>query len=336
MSKTIIEGTPTTPVALQPTWRDWLRYYKTTLTVLVVSIVIYLATLLVIPGFATLSHFLYSLQLAGFLGIVAAGEAIVILTSGIDLSIAYIISGVAILVSSLLAQGHLPIPVIIVIGLIVAAVIGAINGIGVAVFRIPSLVMTLAVGSIIEGIQLIATGGSPKSGSPALLVAIANKNLGQGLTGTVIVWFIVVIVIIWLLNLTRAGRQLYAVGTNERVAQLSGVSVVRVTILAYIISGLTAGIAGCLLLGYTGISISTMGESYLLPAVAAVVLGGASILGGKGGAVGTALGAFLLTVVVSLLTVIQLSPADRETLQGVILLVVVILYNLRSAFSTHH
>ena len=332
MSKKINEGAPAT---LQPTGRDWLRFYKTTLTILVGNILIYVATLLVVHGFATVSHLFYILQLAGFLGIVAAGEAVVVLTSGIDLSVAYVISGVAILISSLMAQGGLPAPLVILIGLLVGAAIGAINGIGVAIFKVPSLVMTLAVGSIVEGIQLITTGGSPKSGSPDLLVAIANRNLGLGLTGTVIVWVVVILGVAWLLNSMRAGRQLYAIGTNMRVAHLSGVPVTRITILAYIISGLTAAITGCLLLGYTGISISTMGQTYLLPAVAAVVLGGASILGGKGGALGTALGAFLLTVIISFLTVIQMSPADRETLQGVILLIVMILYNLRSAFAKH-
>ncbi|HEY4385536.1 MAG TPA: ABC transporter permease, partial [Ktedonobacteraceae bacterium] len=279
MSKTITNESA--PATLQPTGRDWLRFYRTTLTILVGNILIYAVTLLIVPGFATVSHLFYILQLAGFLGIVAAGEAVVILTSGIDLSIANVIAGTAILISSLLAQGSLPAPLVILIGLAVAAGIGAVNGIGVAIFKIPSLVMTLAVGSIVEGIQLITTGGSPKSGSPDLLVAIANKNMGLGLTGTVIVWGIVIIAMAWLFNSTRAGRHLYAIGTNVRVAHLSGVPVKRVTILAYVISGLTAGITGCLLLGYTGISISTMGDTYLLPAVAAVVLGGASILGGK-------------------------------------------------------
>jgi ribose transport system permease protein len=286
--------------------------------------------MVLIPGFASLSHLLYTMQLAGFLGIAAAGEFLVILTAGIDLSIASVISAIAILVSTMFAQSNLPLPVVIGIGLLVAAAIGTINGIGVAVFKIPPLVMTLAVGSIVEGVQLVVTNGSPNSGTSALLTAIANKNLGSGLTGTVIVWLLVLGSVAWLLNSTRSGRYFYAIGTNMKVASLSGVPVRRATILAYLLSGLLAGVTGCLLLGYTGIAISTMGDAYMLPTIAAVVLGGASILGGKGGSVGTALGAFLFTVVAGLLTVVQISAADREILEGVILLVVVVLYNLRA------
>lgn len=313
-----------------PTLRDWVRHYGTTLGVLAATMVVYGSTMVLIGGFATLPHLLYTMQLAAFLGVAAVGEFIVILTGGIDLSTANVISATAILLSTLFALTTLPMPLIIVIGLLVAAAIGAINGIGVALFKIPPLVMTLAVGGIVQGVQLVATSGSPRSGTSPILAAIVNKNLWNGLTGTVLVWLFIIIAIALFLHTTRWGRYLYAIGTNVKVAQLSGVPVVKVTILAYILSGLMAGLAGCLLLGYTGIAISTMGDAYLLPAIAAVVLGGASILGGRGGSLGTALGAFLFTVVIGLLRVLQLEEADRQILQGAILLIVVIVYNLRA------
>lgn len=122
--------------------------------------------------------------------------------------------------------------------------------------------------------------------------------------------------------------------TREKVARLTGVPVKGITVVAYMLSGLCAGLTGTLLLGYTGIAVSTMGDAYQLPAIAAVVLGGASILGGKGNVIGTALGAFLFTVVISLLTVVHIGEADRLMLQGAILLGVVVLYNLQS-FARH-
>ncbi len=322
------------PVTSRPTWRDWIRVNQTTFGVFVVAALVYVVTLAVVPGFISLNHFFYTLQLAGFLGIVATGEAIVILTSGIDLSVASVITAVAVVVSTLFAETSLPTGVALAIGLGLGAGIGLVNGIGVTWFKIPPLVMTLASGSVVGGIDLVETQGSPNSGTSATLDAISNHNLGEGLTGTVIIWLVVIGFALWLLMGTRMGRYIYAIGTNVRAAQLSGVPLRRVTVLAYVISGITAGITGCLLLGYTGISFLTMGDPYLLPAIAAVVLGGTSILGGKGGAVGTALGAFLLTAIESLLTVERVSQASREMLEGAILLVVVVLYNYRSVFSS--
>jgi ribose transport system permease protein len=313
---------------LRPTWRDQLRYRRTTLAVLAAAMLVYLTSVVIVPEFATVAHLSDTLQIAGFLGIVAVGEGIVILGSGIDLSVAYVVTGVGVLASSLTAAGA-PAAVVLLAGLGAGVMVGLVNGIGVTRFKIPPLVMTLAMGNVIQGIVLVATNGSPNSGSPSILVSIANHNLGGGLTGTVVVWAVLAVAAAGFLGATRSGRYLYALGTNTRVAQLSGVPVARVSISTYMISGFTAAVGGCLLLGYTGISSATMGDAYLLPAIAAVVLGGTSILGGRGTSFGTALGAFLLTVIESLLTVLKVSQAGREMLEGAILLIVVVLYNAR-------
>lgn len=328
-------GRESAPVSvIRPTLGRRLRLHQTTIGIFVVAVLLYLVTLIFVPGFTTLTHFFDTLQLAAFLGIIAAGEGIVILTSGIDLSTASVITAIAILESSLFATSGLPALVVVAIGLGAAAGIGLVNGVGVAWFRIPPLVMTLASGSVIQGFYLVATGGSPTSGTSTLLVTIANKDIGAGLTGSVIVWLVVIILMLLLLNATRIGRYVYGTGTNVKAAQLAGVPVARVIAFAYSISGLAAGITGTLLLGWTGISFTTMGDPYLLPAIAAVVLGGASILGGRGNIIGIALGAFLITILESLLAVAHAGPDVREMLEGIILLLVVVLYNLRSAFAT--
>lgn len=313
---------------LRPTWRDQLRYRRTTLAVLAASALVYLASVVAIPQFATIVHLSDTLQIAGFLGVVAIGEGVVILGSGIDLSVAYIITGSAVLVSSLAAAGF-PALVDLLAGLGAGVLAGLVNGIGVTKFKISPMVMTLAVGNVVQGIVLVETNGSPKSGSPGILTTISNQNLGGDFTGTVIVWLVLTVAAACFLGMTRTGRYLYAIGTNTRAAELSGVPVARVSVMTYMISGFTAAVAGCLLLGYTGISSATMGNSYMLPAIAAVVLGGTSILGGRGTSTGIALGAFLLIVIESMLTVANVSQAGREMLEGAILLLVVVLYNGR-------
>lgn len=318
---------------LRPTWRDQLRYRRTTLGVLAASALVYLASVVAVPQFATIVHLSDTLQIAGFLGVVAIGEGVVILGAGIDLSIGYVMTGSAVLVSSLAAAGF-PSLIDLLAGLGAGVLAGLINGIGVTKFKISPLVMTLAVGNIVQGIVLVETNGSPKSGSPGILTAIANHNLGGDLTWTVIVWLVLAVAAACFLGMTRTGRYLYAIGTNTRAAELSGVPVARVSVATYMISGFTAAVAGCLLLGYTGISSATMGNTYMLPAIAAVVLGGTSILGGRGTSAGIALGAFLLTVIESLLTVVNVSQAGREMLEGAILLLVIVLYSGR--FSPRH
>jgi ribose transport system permease protein len=315
--------------ALRPTWRDRLRASWSTGAVLGAAVLVYLVTVLVVPEFASSGHLADTLQLASVLGVVSVGAGLVILSAGIDLSIAGVMTGVGVLASSMAGSGAGSVTVIVV-ALLAGAALGAVNGTGVAVLGIPPLVMTLATGSVVQGAQLVATNGTPQSAAPRVLESLANDEVLLGLTGSVVVWFALVALAAGLLAGTATGRRMYAIGTNPRAAELSGVPVRRVTILTYAISGLTAAIGGLLLLGYTGIASSTMGDAYLLPAIAAVVLGGTSILGGRGTALGVAFGVFLLTVIQSLLTVLKVSEAGREMLQGAILLAVVILYNLRA------
>lgn len=324
-----MEAASVAPPSLRPTWRDRVRYSWSTGAVLGAAVLVYLVTVVVVPEFASSGHLADTLELASVLGVVAVGAGLVILTAGIDLSIANVMTGVGVLASSLAASG-VPSGLVVAISLLAGAVLGAANGVGVAVLGIPALVMTLASGSVVQGVQLVATNGTPRSASPEVLQSLANNKVLLGLTGSVVVWFVLVALAAGLLVVTATGRGIYAIGTNPRAAELSGVPVRRVTIIAYALSGLTAAIGGLLLLGYTGIASSTMGDAYLLPAIAAVVLGGTSILGGRGTALGVAFGVFLLTVIQSLLTVLNVSEAGREMLQGAILLAVVILYNLRA------
>lgn len=312
-----------------PSWRDRARVNRTTIGVLAAAVTVYLISLALVPQFATVEHLGGLLALSGYLGILALGEGVVILGGGIDLSLANIVTAVGVFAATLSSAG-LPSGLVVLASLALGALIGIVNGVGVAYVGVPPLVMTLASGSITQGLTLVSTNGTPHSGAPHMLRAVANHRLFAGVTGTVVVWIVVAVLCSGYLNRFRAGRYLYAVGTNPRVARLSGLPVRAVTAGTYVIAGLTAAVVGCLLVGYTGIATATMGDDYLLPAIAAVVIGGASILGGSGTALGITLGAFLLTIVEGLLTVVNVNSAGREMLEGAILLAVVVAYNLRN------
>jgi ribose transport system permease protein len=314
---------------LVPTWRDRARTNRITLAVFATAVGLYCLSLIVVPQFTTFGHLAETLQLAGYLGIIAVGEGVVILGSGIDLSVASTASASGVLSASL-ASAHMASPLIILIVLALGAGMGLLNGLGVAYAEIPPLVMTLAMYTTVDGVILVATNGTPTSGCPPVFAAVSGDRFAGGLTGTVIVWFALAALAAFFLRRARAGRYLYALGTNPLAARLSGVPARLVTASTYVVAGLTAAIAGCLILGYTGAASTTAGDTYQLPAIAAVALGGANILGGQGTALGVALGAFTITVIQTLLTVVNVSEGIREVLEGALLLAVVIMYNFRN------
>lgn len=318
----------TSVVSPQPTFRLWSIHHRTTIAVAAAAALVYVATLIIVPQFASVGHLASLSNTASALGIVAIGAGIVIIGGGIDLAIPNVITASGVVASTLTVAG-LPVPLVITVSLLVGAVVGLVNGFAVSLLGIPPLVVTLAVGNILQGVLLLGTGGTPQSAAPAVLTTVANTPIIFGFTGSTVVWVVLSVIAITLLSKTTFGRSVYAVGTNPRVADLAGLPIRATAIVTYVISGVTASLAGLLLLGYTGISTSTVGDSYLLPAIAAVVLGGTSILGGQGNAVGIAAGVFLLMSVESLLTVISVPVAVRQILEGAIILFVLALYSGR-------
>ncbi|HEU0114335.1 MAG TPA: ABC transporter permease, partial [Thermomicrobiales bacterium] len=236
------------------------------------------------PGFVAWDNLRQQLVLASYLAIIAGGEMIVILTAGIDLSIAWNLNLAAIFLTQLTPQFGATLALAIALGS--AALVGAINGLGVAYLRIPSLVMTLGMNAVLLGFTLVFTNGSPQGNAPPLSRALAVERLGP-IPWALIFWLAFAAALIFLLRGTVYGRRLYAIGNNAQAAYLSGVPVRKVLVVAYMLCGLCAGIGGVMLTGYSQQSYLGMGDVYVLEAIAAVVIGGASILGGSGGYVGT-------------------------------------------------
>jgi ribose transport system permease protein len=206
------------------------------------------------------------------------------------------------------------------------AAVGLINGLGIAYLRIPPLVMTLGMNVLMQGVVLVYTNGSPQGAAPPFVKFMATGQLFEIIPVVVIVWAIVAALVILLLRRTVLGRQIYTVGNNHVAAYLSGVAPARVLVAVYVISGLLAAFTGILLTGYSFQSYLGMGENYILPPIAAVVIGGTSILGGAGGYTGTIAGAIIVVLLQSTLAIAQVPQAGRNILYGLIILVMLFVY----------
>jgi ribose transport system permease protein len=285
-------------------------------------VVLLLLTSLFSPGFLAGSHLRTLSVLAAFIGIVALGQTFVIIGGGIDLSVPWVLNSAAILMTLLARGQNAPLLYAIPLILVAGALIGAVNGAGIALFGVPPIIMTLAVNVILQGGILVYTGGTPQAVAPGLIQFLAVGRLGP-LPVVAILWAGLALVASLLLSKTAFGRQLYAVGTSATVAEFSGVPIVRTTMLAYTLSGFTAALAGMLLTGYTAQAYLGMGDPYLFTSIAAVAIGGASILGGGGHYIGTIAGAFVLTILTGLLPALNLSNGALLIVYGAVILVTV-------------
>ncbi len=262
---------------------------------------------------------------ASIIGIVALGQTLVILTGGIDLSIPYTLNSAAILLT-LLTQGHDSNLIwAILLILLLALLIGLVNGIGVALLGISPVIMTLGMNAILQGALVGYTaGGRPGSNAPPIINFIGQGAIG-GIPVDLILWVLIIAAATLFLSFTTLGRSIYAIGNNALASRFSGVNVRLTRILVYCVSALSAAIAGIVLTGRVGSSYLGMGDLYLFSSVAAVAIGGSSILGGSGHYLGTVAGAFVLTLIAGLLPIFNIGSAAEQVLYGVIVLGMVLL-----------
>jgi ribose transport system permease protein len=213
------------------------------------------------------------------------------------------------------------------IGIACGIALGIVNGIGVAYLRIPSMVVTLAVNAVAQGLMIVHTGGfSPQDASSRAMRVIATGDSIAGIPNAVIVWAVVGVAAVFLLTRTTFGRTVYAIGNRERAAYLSGARTRLVVLTAFAIAGGLSAFGGVLLAGYASKAAQAMGDPYLLPAIAAVVLGGTSILGGRGNYLGTVAGVILITLLQSILSVMQMPEFGRHVTYGVVIVAMLLIY----------
>lgn len=279
------------------------------------------------PNFISANNLRQQLVLASFLGIVAAGQTILILTGGIDLSVAWNINFSAIMLTKLAGNENTfgAVSWAIVAAVLAATFFGVINGLGVAYLRIPPLVMTLGMNTVLLGLTTYYTRGTPQGTAPKVIITLATKRIA-GIPWALILWAIVTVAVVFMLRRTTLGANIYAIGNNVKAAYLSGVPVQRTLVICYALSGFFAGITALLLVGYSNQSYFRMGDPYVLPSIAAVVVGGTSILGGSGGYIGTVAGAIIITLLTNLLSIENRPRADQQILFGLIVLVMLLIY----------
>jgi ribose transport system permease protein len=306
-------------------WRNALRDHPL-LVLGVVLVALVVATGIIEPRYLSFGGLRNTVLLAAPLGILAGAQTILMLTGGIDLSVGMVATAAAYVAANQSPRGA---GVAIALGLGVGLVAGAINGVGVGVFRVNPLIMTLAMSAILLGL-FTALSFTVLQGSTTVGEFIETLGggsfLGNRIPYNALVWAVISVAIIYGLRRTGLGRLLYAVGDNPIAVRLAGVRIWQVQIAAYILAGLLAALAGILLAGRTGAVDLQLAVSFLLPSVAAAVIGGTSIFGGVGSYSGTILGALILGVLATMLTFLNAGQAIQQIVYGLIVLGLAWLY----------
>ncbi|KSV87462.1 ABC transporter permease [Sinorhizobium sp. GL28] len=278
-------------------------------------------------SFLSPEYLLQQLKVASFLGIIATGMMLVILLGQIDLSVPWTVATGAMMACAAAAYGPLGTTLAIPFGILCGIAIGLVNGVGVAYLRIPSMIVTLATNAVAQGIMVVYTGGfSPQDSATAAMRYLATGALISGIPNVVFIWALIGAAMVFLLRRTGFGRAVYGIGNRERAAYLSGINTRRIVMTAFAASGGLSAFGGVLLAGYASKAAQSMGDAYLLPAIAAVVLGGTSILGGRGSYLGTVAGVILITLLQSILSVTQMPEAGRQIIYGVVIILMLLLY----------
>lgn len=270
--------------------------------------------------FLSPTYLLQQLKVASFMGVIAAGMMLVILMGHIDLSVPWTITASAMLATAVGGPEAIP------VGLGIGMLVGLFNGLGVAFLRVPSMIFTLGVNTVLRGLMVMLTGGfSPTSSATPPMEFLAKTEL-LGIPMAVFVWILLSLALVFLLTRMPMGRYIYAIGNREAAAYLSGVNTRLVIVGGFVLCGFCAALAGILLAGYSSKAYQAMGDTYLLPSIAAVVIGGTNILGGQGRYAGTVVGTILIVLLQSVLSVMQMPEAGRQIIYGLVIISMLVLY----------
>lgn len=299
--------------------RSFLAAYARSLVAYGVVAALWTVASLLIAGFGAYAHLRYIVELAAVIGLVAVGQTVAVIAGGIDLSVSAVITVTAIILPLLTFDADASGLGAIALSLAVAAGIGAVNGLAIGYLGLPPLIMTLAMATILQGLLVLIAGGSAVSVSNPTLDWLGSAH-ALTVSASIILWLVVAGVCLFWLHGTRSGSLVFAIGANPVVSRLSGVPTPRITLAIYVLSAICAGLAGLLLLSMNGQGYVGIGDPYLLSSIAAVVLGGTSILGGRGSYLGTIAGAILLVTMTALITVVNASEGWRSVILGCLIL----------------
>ncbi|HEL0582234.1 TPA: ribose ABC transporter permease [Streptococcus equi subsp. zooepidemicus] len=306
--------------------------YMSELTTLIALVGLMIVITIINPSFLTTNNLLNLLLQVTANGFIAFGMTFVILTGGIDLSV-----GSSLALSSALAAGliggGLPVPVAIVLAICLGGLFGMLNGLLIAYGKLAPFIVTLATMTIFRGATLVYTNGNPvtKGLSDSFLFQFLGQGYIVGIPFPVILMFLVFVILAILLHKTAFGKAVYALGGNEKAAYISGIKLNKVKIIIYTISGMMASLSGLIITSRLSSAQPTAGASYEMDAIAAVVLGGTSLSGGKGRIWGTLIGALIIGVLNNGLNIIGVSAFWQQVVKGIVILIAILLDRFKVA-----
>ncbi|MGO1849552.1 ABC transporter permease [Microbacterium sp.] len=296
------------------------------LLLLGVLVVICAAVALTNPSFLKLANIVSIFQQVSVLGILTMAMALLLISGGIDLSLGMIMALSGVVISRVITDGG-PIWLAIALGLAAATVAGLINGVIVSLTKTMPLIITLGMASVYFGVALIVSGGGFMNFSGAF-DSIGRTRIAGIFPTTLVFLFVVVILCFLLLNYTRFGRRIVAIGGNEENAYLSGIRLNRYKMAVYTIGGLLAGIASIVLVSRLDSIVATAGTGYELSALTAAVIGGVTFEGGRGSIGGAFIGVILMGVIANAMTILSVDSYLQTAITGAIIVVAVILSNI--------
>jgi ribose transport system permease protein len=309
------------------------REITVALIVLAASAALILIMKLISPSFGSIAQIAAILVTSIFLVVASCGQGLTILLGGIDLSIGVVMSIAGMMIAALTNGTNESLPWAVPLVLASCTAIGVINGLGIALLKIPPLLMTLAMGTTFFGVALGATSGSLQQRVAPALQELMSGHVA-GIPIPVILMAVFVVAVILGQQRTAVGRKLYALGSNQTAARIAGLPIVGLTITAYGVSSFCAALSGLLLAGYSASATLDMGEPYLMPSIAAVVIGGARVTGGRGIYLGTFAGAIFLSTVSTIITALSLSQGWRNIIQGGIIIAALIITFIQNKLSS--
>jgi len=273
-------------------------------------------------------------RLAVFLGIIAAGQTLVIISGyeGIDLSAGSVVTLTAILTYVIVNGNDSMVLIALLVALLVGALIGLLNGLGITYLKISPFVMTLGMAGVITGAIIVLNHGNVSGKIAPIMTRLIARPVFAQIPGAIIIWIIFGILMWLLLERSTFGKNLFAIGVNRVTAKLSGVNVNAMNLATYSLASALAGFGGFLLVGNTGVVMINLGQPFLFPSIAAVAVGGTLLSGGKGSYWGTMAGAIVLTLITSLLTTMQMPESVRRMVLGATLLVLISIYGRQRGF----
>jgi ribose transport system permease protein len=305
-----------------------LDRYKKLIVALLLIVLLFVVGEIVLETFFSVGQILLTVKLASFIALFGLCQMVVIASggSGLDLSVGYMATMTAVFTAAIMdgQNSNLWLAVLVAVGLGIA--VGLANGVLTAYVKLPPLVVTLAMANILQGIINAYTAGKNITGRPSpVLQIVAAKSTGM-FPNILFILLTVTPIVMFIMYKTKWGLKLFGSGANQTAAYLSGVNVKIVRCTAFIISGTLASLIGLLLIGNMGIAFKDMGSNYVMPSIAAVVVGGVSLTGGEGNYLGVLLGAIFLQTLTNLLVALGWGDAGKWTGFGIVLFVLLIVY----------